>query len=338
MHKRNGNGSKKAEVKSKGIWRRTASFFLIMALLFGTLPAVSVRAEVAEDKYPYTIFAGSETDDSITVHADNFCANGNIAANGGIVTSGNGNINGSRTEYADLDMIYIFNKIDTAYFSDNNVEHYEKDYSLEEQNINIENPLAVEGETTLTGNININTAVKSLGTLSLYGEVKNAEASVIVSKYGDIVIDSPNVNLNGLIYAPFGTVIITAQNLSLNHVVIIADRVMFHSPNVNAGYSDTAGAFVGSASEPLNIPYEEWSYMEDDNQNGLPDLFEDLSNWSILEDTDQDSLPDVIEYWLGSDPTSRDTDGDGLEDFHELFICLTDLTLSDTDGNGNCTG
>lgn len=338
MNKGNGNRSGKAGMSFKEVWRCTALFFLILALISGALPMASVRAETMEDSYPYTIFAGSEMDDSITVDADNFCVNGNIAANGGIIVSGNSNMNGLRTEYADLDMVYIFNKIDAACFSDDNVEHYEEDYSLEEQNINIENPLAVEGETTLTGNININTAVKSLGTLSLYGEVKNAEASVIVSKYGDIVIDSPNVNLNGLIYAPFGTVIITAQNLSLNHVVIIADRVMFHSPNVNAGYSDTAGAFVGSASEPLNIPYEEWSYMEDDNQNGLPDLFEDLSNWSILEDTDQDSLPDVIEYWLGSDPTSQDTDGDGLEDFHELFICLTDLTLSDTDGNGIMDG
>ncbi len=338
MNKGNGNRSGKAWRKFKGIWRRTASLLLIQALLYGLLPTASVWAEAVEDSYPYTMFAGLEQEGSITIQADNFCVNGDIAANGSIVVSGSSNINGSKTEYANQKMIYLFHKIDAAYFSDGNVECYEEDYSLEEQNIDIKNPLAVAGETTLTGNITIHTAVKSLGTLALYGEVKNADNSVIVSKYGDINIDSPNVNLNGLIYAPFGTVTITAQNLSLNHVVIIADRIMITCPNVNANYSDAAAAFVGTVSEGLRIPYEEWNYMEDNNQNDLPDLFEDMSNWSILADTDGDSLPDVIECWLGSDPESRDSDQDGLDDFYEFFISLSDVTLADTDGNGIMDG
>ena len=78
--------------------------------------------------------------------------------------------------------------------------------------------------------------------------------------------------------------------------------------------------------------------MEDNNQNDLPDLFEDMSNWSILADTDGDSLPDVIECWLGSDPESRDSDQDGLDDFYEFFISLSDVTLADTDGNGIMDG
>lgn len=45
--------------------------------------------------------------------------------------------------------------------------------------------------------------------------MKNSNDSIIYSKYGDIVIDSLNVNLNGLIYAPFGNVEIKAQILIL---------------------------------------------------------------------------------------------------------------------------
>lgn len=78
-------------------------------------------------------------------------------------------------------------------------------------NININVPTEVQGEATLTGNIN--NAFKALEDVNLYGEVKNTNDSVIFSKYGDIVIESQNVNINGLVYAPFGSVMIDAQNL-----------------------------------------------------------------------------------------------------------------------------
>ena len=125
--------------------------------------------------------------------------NGNIATNGTIVSNGNLNVNGTKTENAGKEMIYIFDKIDSAYFSGNNIDEYSQDYTLEEINININDPLEVEGNATLTGNININTALKAFEDVTLNGEVKNTNNSVIFSKYGDIVIDSQNVNLNGLV-------------------------------------------------------------------------------------------------------------------------------------------
>lgn len=92
---------------------------------------------------------------------------------------------------------------------------------------------------TLTGNININTALKSLEDVNLYGEVKNTNDSVIYSEKGDIIIDSTNVNLNGLVYAPYGNVEITAQNLNLNSVIIIANKITLNCPSVNAIHSPT---------------------------------------------------------------------------------------------------
>lgn len=224
----------------------------IIVSMFSTFPAVAETG----DKCPYTIFAGSSEEVAITINAGNFCVNDNVATNGTIVSSGNMNINGTKAENANESMIFIFDKIDSQYFSTNNVEEFTEDYTLEEINININTPTEVMGETILTGNININTALKSLEDVNLYGEVKNTNDSVIFSKYGDIIIDSQNVNLNGLVYAPFGDVEVTAQNLNLNNVVIIADTITLNCPNVNANYSGNVAEFVGTVSEPLDIPVD----------------------------------------------------------------------------------
>lgn len=247
--------------------KRLLSGIVATAIATSMLPTLPAVAETGE-KYPYTLFAGSSTEGAITVNSGNFCINGNVATNGTIVSSGNMNVNGTKTENAGFDMIYIFDKIDTKYFSGNNVEEHTEDYFLDELNININTPTEVLGEAELTGNININTALKAFEDVTLNGEVKNTNDSVIYSKYGDIVIDSTNVNLNGLVYAPFGSVEVKAMNLNLNNVVIIADSIVLDCPNVNANYSTNAADFVGTVSEPLNIPKDEWQYMKDENENG----------------------------------------------------------------------
>ena len=205
--------------------KRLLSSFIATAMLATMLPAIPASAEDTVDKYPYTLFAASNEEGAITVNAGNFCVNGNVATNGTIGSSGNMNINGTKTENADEEMLYIFDKIDAAYFSGSNVDEHTEDYTLQEMNINVNFPTEVKGEATLTGNININTALKAFDDVSLFGEVKNTNDSVIFSKYGDIIIDSQNVSLKGLVYGPFGYVQITAQNLNLNNVVIIADKI-----------------------------------------------------------------------------------------------------------------
>lgn len=321
-------------MKLKNNFKRILSGVMSAAMAATLLPSLPAVAEEAAEKYPYTMFAASDTEGAITINANNFCVNGNIATNGTIVSSGNMNVNGTKTENADEEMIYIFDKIDSAYFSGNNVDEYSEDYTLEEINININDPLEVEGNATLTGNININTALKAFEDVTLNGEVKNTNNSVIFSKYGDIVIDSQNVNLNGLVYAPFGNVEITAQNLNLNNVVIIADTITFNCPSVNANYSESMAEFTGIISEPLNIPYEEWKYMKDENLNDFPDFFEDLNNWSKLKDTDGDGLPDCVEQYMGSNPELTDTDEDGLDDYYEVFVTYTAPANPDSDNNG----
>lgn len=292
--------------------KRLLSGVLAATMAVTMLPAIPAMAEDTVEKYPYTLFAGSSEEGAITVNSDNFCVNGNVATNGTITSNGNMNINGTKTENANEDMLYIFDKIDSQYFSSNNIDEHTEDYTLEEMNININTPTEVQGEATLTGNININTAFKALGNVNLYGEVKNTNNSLIYSKYGDIIIDSQNVNLNGLVYAPFGDVEITAQNLNLNNVVIIADSITFNCPSVNANYSNSVAEFAGNISEPLNIPYEEYKY---------------------LLDSDGDVLPDIVELQIGTDPYNVDSDGDSLPDGYEALIAYTNPTKLDTDDN-----
>lgn len=321
-------------MKKKAKLKRLLAGTMSAVMTISAIPIVSVNAEENTEQYPYTMFAASSAEGAITINANNFGINGNVSTNGTIESEGNVNINGVRTENADEDMIYIFDKIDAEYFSGSNIEAYTEDYALEAMNINIDNPLEVAGETVLTGNININTAVKAFENVTLNGEVKNTNNSVIFSKYGDIIIDSSNVNLNGLVYAPFGKVEITAQNLNLNNVVIIADSIIFNCPSVNANYSNSAAEFAGCVSEPLNIPYEEWQYMKDENENNFPDFFEDFDNWSKLRDIDGDGLPDCVEQYLGSNPEMKDTDSDGLDDYYEVFVTYTDSVKPDSDDNG----
>ncbi|MDE5937247.1 MAG: hypothetical protein K2G83_07565, partial [Ruminococcus sp.] len=325
-------------MKQKTKFNRLFSGVLSAVMTISAVPVVSVNAEESTEPYQYTMFAASTDDGAITINADNFSVNGNVATNGTIVSSGNININGTRSESAEESMIFIFDKIDNKYFSTSNVDEHNEDYILDEMNININVPTEIQGEATLTGNINVNTAFKALKDVNLYGEVKNTNDSVIFSKYGDISIDSPNVNLNGLVYAPFGSVNITAQNLNLNNVVIIAESIVLTCPNVNANNSSNASNFVGNASEPLDIPYDEWQYMEDENENDFPDFFEDFNNWSKLKDSDGDRLPDCVEQYFGTDAALADTDGDMLDDYYEIFITKTNPLKLDSDDNGISDG
>lgn len=202
------------------------------------------------EKYPYTMFAASDSEGAITIDADNVCINGSIATNGTIVsTSPNFNVNGTKTENANEKMICIQKKLNHSYFNVDNVEMYDDDYTLEEQNININNPMDVNGSLKMTGNINMNSGIKALEDVSLNGEVKNTNNSVIFSESGDININTSNTNFSGLIYAPYGDVVIDTDNLNLNNVVIIGQTITIDCPSVNANYSTYMAELVGTESD-----------------------------------------------------------------------------------------
>ena len=247
----------------KPIFKRLISGVLSAMMTVSAIPIVSAHAEESAEPYPYTMFAASSGEGAITVNAGNLCVNGNVTTNGTIVSSGNMNINGTRTEHADESMLYVLKKLNYSYFSSENVETYTEDYVLEDLNIN--NPIDVDGTIELTGNINLNSGIKAVDDVILNGEVKNSNNAVICSETGDINIETSNVNFNGLIYAPYGDIVIDSDNLNLNNVVIIGQTITIDCHNVNANYSSSMAELVGNESD-INVQlYAMGKYDEESN-------------------------------------------------------------------------
>ncbi len=304
----------------KSTFKRLLSSVLSVSTLASTMPLAPVLAEDTREDYPYTLFASSGEEGAITIDADNFVINGEIATNGTVVCGDNNSVNTSKNEQICAEMVYIPNRIEEDFFSGHSVEEIEGDYDLDETNININLPLSVCGVTELTGNINIQSGIKSKDDIILSGDVQNSSNTVIYSQYGNIEIDCNNVNLNGLIYAPFGNVHIKAINLNMNNTMIIADTITIEAPSVNVNYSERFGKYFGEVSDKMEISEEDYQYFNDEDENGLPDFFERSINWKYLTDTDGDGVPDIIELNTGSDPNMAEDDYNEVLDSYTLEL------------------
>ena len=95
--------------------------------------------------------------------------------------------------------------------------------------------------------------------------------------------------------------------------LIIAQNVVIDGYGANINYSSSWAELVGTESEELSWTFDDWQY---------------------LADTDDDGLPNLIEKEVGSDPYNPDTDGDNLPDGYEALTLGTDPTKPDTDDNG----
>lgn len=69
-----GNGGEVMKLKSN--FKRILSGVMSAAMAATLLPSLPAVAEEAAEKYPYTMFAASDTEGSITINANNFCVNG----------------------------------------------------------------------------------------------------------------------------------------------------------------------------------------------------------------------------------------------------------------------
>ncbi len=295
--------------KTKTKLKRTLSGMLAVIMTASITSVLPASAEGVVSPYPYTLFAGSSEDGALTSTAGNFCVNGNVATNGTFSVGSNFNVNGTKTEHANEDMPIIFDRIDDRFFS-GEVDMHSEDYTYSEMNINVTVPIEVRGGLSLDGNITLTTGLKALDDVTLTGEVKNTNDSVICSQTGDIVIDSTNVNLDGLVYAPYGTVSLKAQNLNLNNVVIIADKISIDAPSVNANNSSSMAQFIGEAIAAGNnggnnngndnadedpLIYAFGSYNEDENAVDIEWYSNIEGSYEISESADNDVYVSLAE-------------------------------------------
>ena len=81
----------------------------------------------------------------------------------------------------------------------------------------------------------------------------------------------------------------------------------------------------------------------DSDSDSLRDTWEliwttNLTNLAAGSDFDSDTLNDEVELTLLTDPTSTDSDGDGIDDGVEVSTYFTDPAVADTDGDGLSDG
>lgn len=236
----------KNQRKFRKLMKRLISGVSALALSVGLLGSIPASADDSTVGYKYTLFAYSSEEGAISSSAANFCVNGNIATNGTISAGQNFNVNGEKKEHANEAMPDLSKAINEKFFAEN-VDVKAENYKNEDVNINVASPLDVKGKAEFNGNIKLAAGVKAMGDISLAGGVLNNDNTVLFSENGNVVINSENVSLTGLIYAPKGNIVIESKSLNLNSVVMIANKITLNAPNVNINNSTSMAKFVQEA-------------------------------------------------------------------------------------------
>ena len=241
----------KNQRKRRRIFKRLISGVSALALSVGLLGSIPASADDSDIRYKYTLFAYSSEEGAITSSAANFCVNGNIATNGTISAGQNFNVNGEKKEHANEAMPDLTKAINEKFFAEN-VDVKAENYAKNETNIEVKVPTDVKGKAELNGNIQLSAGLKAMGDIALSGNVLNKNSTVLFSENGNIVINTENANLTGLIYAPKGNIIIDSKNLNLNSVVMIANKITLNAPNVNINSNAEMAKFVQEAIDKNN--------------------------------------------------------------------------------------
>lgn len=96
--------------------------------------------------------------------------------------------------------------------------------------------------------------------------------------------------------------------LSFSHYYI--NKVQ-EKPIVNNGFLELEGGFVKIVKVPGLPGYDDYSAIEDGK------LFK-IKLEDLIKDSDHDGYNDIFENSFGINPNNKDTDGDGMDDFHDL--------------------
>ena len=251
--------------------RRILSIFLCALLIMINVlnqPFGIVHAEEADKIYDYTMLALSSDEDSFVMDVAGGNINGNVASNSFYELS-NININGRKDEKVEINFSKLLSAIDERYFT--SVVIYE---SSEECLYNVNESIVFSGNAEFCDGINLNGSIKASGDIIMSGTV-NINNGCIVSETGNVTIETDNISLMGLVYAPNGTLTLKGNNVNLNNVCIIANKVNIVSPNyIN----------ISSNTELMNFVNETVTYgINDDPGEGGEEIIDPIDPYSLFD-------------------------------------------------------
>jgi len=183
----------------------------------------------------------------------------------------------------------------------------------------------------------------------------HGNSSVIAAVAGQNGVELMDTNLNKL--GSFNTAGTASGVFVSGNYVYVADGdnglVVFDISNPSAPFEAEQVSTVGAATGVYvdgdtvyvatgTAGLEIFSILPDSDGDGLLDSWE-MEHFGNLsqgphDDFDGDGISNWGEYLAGTDPTSPDTDGDGLTDYEEIWIYNTDPRIADTDGDGLSDG
>lgn len=251
--------------------RRIISNFLCALLIMINVlnqPFGIVHAEEIEKIYDYTVLALSSDGDSFVMDVAGGNINGNVASISSFELP-NVNINGRNDEKVEVDFSNLLSAIDERYFT--NAVIYE---SSEDCLYNVNESIVFSGNAEFCDGINLNGSIKAFGDIIMSGTV-NINNGCIVSETGNVTIETDNISLMGLVYAPNGTLTLKGNNVNLNNVCIIANKVNIVSPNyIN----------ISSNTELMNFVNETVTYgINDDHGEGGEEIIDPIDPYSLFD-------------------------------------------------------
>ena len=233
--------------------RRFIATFLVFVMIIG-LSKVEVKASglIGSEEYDLSkcVLYAQDNSEAIIINASNVSVNGDIISGGNITINSQGrNVNGTIYDNQDIYMLRLLPNIERQYLEDSD---YYEEYVSETFNENINKSRYISDSFQCENMLSINnSAVVTGGDIVVNNQVTNMNNAILCSIIGDIHIESNNVSVDGIVYAPMGTVYISGDNVNISGNIIAQKIEIIGRYNVNInkkpGKLDALQAEVPSA-------------------------------------------------------------------------------------------
>ena len=304
-------------MKIKENFKRFVTGTLCLTTFAMFQPILPAYAEQESKELKYTMFKSSNDEDTIILNTSDFNINGQIATNGTVNCSRNTNINYTVPDIIEMNTGTAPNTLDS------NPKDTIDSITLE---MMYKNPLILLNSST--------------GNLMIYGDMNK---DLILDAF-DLVLMRKMCMDGG--YAEYADLdadgdfdaddLTWLENYLLLRVKSFPVYNKFDSDNdgltdyVEIQFTETSPNKIDTDGDGLT-DFEEVMYTFTDPTK-TESVKKGVSDADV--DSDNDGISNIDELKLGSSPSSKDTDMDGLDDGYEVKVLKTSPIKADTDGDG----